>query len=270
MSELLTNIADGIRRLTMSYDEYVEWADEDVHAEWVDGEVIVHTPPKEEHQGIVGFLYELLSQYVRLEQSGTVYFAPFEVTLWDDGPARAPDIFYVPDHDAGQHNGNHVNVTLGLVVEVISPGTVIIDRNDKLREYEEAGVREYWIIDSRPGYQRADFYHLGDDGRYALFATEDDEIVQSKALPGLWLHPAWLWHEQLPNPLLLLADIVGAETLVEIVRGERAAHVSNGDRQIEQTKPRRLTGTVEPATDETEADMQLAPISDEEPTPETH
>ena len=33
------------QRLRMSYEEFLQWADEDVHAEWVDGEVIVHMPP---------------------------------------------------------------------------------------------------------------------------------------------------------------------------------------------------------------------------------
>lgn len=242
MPDLLQNVTDRIRRLTMSYDEYVEWADEDVHAEWVDGEVIVHTPPKEVHQRIVGFVYELLSQFARLQQLGTVYFAPFEVTLWEDGPARAPDVFFVSSRHAGQSNSNGSVAALSLVVEVISPGTVLIDRNDKLREYEEAGVREYWIIDSRPGYQRADFYRLDDEGRYVLFATEDDDVVESTVLPGFWLHPGWLWQEQLPNPLLLLADIVDADTLVQVIRGERTTAAMNDDRQLSQPEPPRLLG----------------------------
>jgi acetyl esterase/lipase len=37
----------------MSYQEYLEWADEDVHAEWVDGKVIVHKPPTSLHQALI-------------------------------------------------------------------------------------------------------------------------------------------------------------------------------------------------------------------------
>ena len=33
-------------RLRMSYEDYLQWADEDVHAEWVDGEVIIQMPPR--------------------------------------------------------------------------------------------------------------------------------------------------------------------------------------------------------------------------------
>jgi hypothetical protein len=38
------------QRLRMSYEEFLAWADEDVHAEWVDGEVIVQMPPQVPHQ----------------------------------------------------------------------------------------------------------------------------------------------------------------------------------------------------------------------------
>lgn len=44
----------------MSYEDYLEWADEDVHAEWVHGEAIAHLPPKEWHQNLLTFLAALL------------------------------------------------------------------------------------------------------------------------------------------------------------------------------------------------------------------
>ena len=44
-----------------------------------------------------------------------------------------------------------------LVVEIVSPGSATIDRVDKFREYERAGVGEYWIIDPRHQKQQADF-----------------------------------------------------------------------------------------------------------------
>jgi len=83
------------QRLCMTYEEFLQWADEDTRAEWVDGEVIVYIPPKNEHQLIVEFIYELLAQFVRFFQRGLVRIAPFEVKLWPGGPAREPDIFFL-------------------------------------------------------------------------------------------------------------------------------------------------------------------------------
>ncbi len=99
-----------------------------------------------------------------------------------------------------------------LAVEIVSPGSLYIDRNQKFREYERAGVAEYWLIDTRPGQRRADFYKLDEEGRYELFATEVDEVVRSKVLEGFWLRPSWLWQE--PPPLAALAEIVGKDRLI--------------------------------------------------------
>ena len=44
-------------------------------------------------------------------------------------------------------------------------------RLNKLKEYQEAGITEYWIIDPRPGKLRADFYRLNEAGQYELVLT---------------------------------------------------------------------------------------------------
>ena len=49
---------------TMSYEEYLAWADEDIRAEWLNGEVIIHRPPKNRHQTLVEFLDRLLGLFI--------------------------------------------------------------------------------------------------------------------------------------------------------------------------------------------------------------
>ena len=39
-----------IRRLPMSYEAYLAYGDDTTRTEWVDGEVIVYMPPRDEHQ----------------------------------------------------------------------------------------------------------------------------------------------------------------------------------------------------------------------------
>lgn len=60
-------------RLKMSYEEFLRWSDEDTHAEWVDGEVIVFIPPKPVHQITLNFLNRLLSLFVELFDLGQQY-----------------------------------------------------------------------------------------------------------------------------------------------------------------------------------------------------
>ncbi len=44
----------------VSFEEFMAWADEDSHAEWVDGEIIVMAPCNLGHQDLLGFLYDKL------------------------------------------------------------------------------------------------------------------------------------------------------------------------------------------------------------------
>jgi len=109
-----------------------------------------------------------------------------------------------------------------LVVEVLSAGTLSHDRNRKFRAYAQGGVREYWIVDSRPNHPRADFYRIDDSSQYELFATEDDERINSVVLPGFWLKPAWLWADEMPEPLTVFGEILGvSDELSALLRKAR-------------------------------------------------
>jgi Uma2 family endonuclease len=198
----------------MSYEAFLEWADEDTHAEWVNGEVIVFMPPKNIHQTTLVFLHELLSLFARLFDLGKVGFAPFEVKLKPAGSAREPDLFFIAKENLGRLTEERLVGPADLIVEIVSDDSVRRDRYDKFREYRDAGVREYWIVDPRPAKQRADFFRLTEGGEYELYATEDDEQVVSHVLPGFWLRPAWLWQADRLNPLTCCLELEGVAAAV--------------------------------------------------------
>jgi Uma2 family endonuclease len=83
------------RRLRMSYEEFLAWADEDTRAEWVDGEVIISMPPKLIHQELMLFLGGLLNRYARKLRLGKAVVAPFEMIISSVEASRQPDIFFV-------------------------------------------------------------------------------------------------------------------------------------------------------------------------------
>jgi Uma2 family endonuclease len=85
-----------------------------------------------------------------------------------------------------------------LVIEIISPESRARDSGDKFYEYEQGGVREYWLID--PIRRQAEFYQLGEDGIYRLASIiDEDGIYHSRALEGLWLRVEWLWLDPMPR-----------------------------------------------------------------------
>ena len=212
------------QRLTMSYEEFLTWTTEDTHAEWVNGEVIVFMPPKTIHQRIAGFLYNLLSLYARFFNLGEVIPAPFEMRLWPDRASREPDILFIAREHQERLTAERLEGPADLVVEFISDTSVVRDRDDKFYEYQEAGVPEYWIVDPRPGKQRADFYCLTPEGKYQAVLPDANGQYHPAVLPGFWFDPRWMWQEPLPDPVVLLARIAP-----QILRGALAATEAERD-----------------------------------------
>lgn len=198
----------GEKRLRMSYEEFLDWSDEDTHAEWIDGEVIVFMPPTTHHQNVVSFLLTLLRLFTSFLGRGVVLTAPYEMKLWDERPSREPDILFVAKEHAERIDENRLKGPADLVVEVISSSSVTRDRSDKFYEYEEAGVREYWLVDPRPGKQRADFWVLDEDGRYRPVPFDGEGVFRSQVLPGFWLRESWLIEDD-TDAFTAFAQIVG-------------------------------------------------------------
>ncbi len=204
-------------RLRMSYEEYLDWADEDVRAEWVNGEVIVHMPPKRLHQLLVGFLDRIIGLFVAVFDLGEVHVAPFEVRLDPNGPSREPDLLFLSKAHFDRLTPERLLGPPDLIVEIISDDSVHRDRVTKFDEYEAAGVPEYWVIDNRSGRARAWFYQLDPSGHYRSVLVGEDGVYHSAVLPGLGLRVDWLWQEQ-PDVLSALAELVGPERFAQALR----------------------------------------------------
>jgi Uma2 family endonuclease len=159
----------------------LQWADEDTHAEWVDGEVVFLTSFGRVHQQTLLFLGTLLSLFSQTHHLGSVSQFGYGMRLANS--LRTPDILFVSQANLERVTEDYLDGPADLAIEIISDDSIQRDRRDKLKEYREAGVKEYWIIDPRPGKQRADFYCLDETGDYDLFATEDDERVESAVYP---------------------------------------------------------------------------------------
>lgn len=194
-------------RPKMTYDEFLAWAGEDIHAEWVKGEVFVYMPVKPIHQKIVDFLNALLRLFVEAYDLGLAISGPTQIRLKDSG--REPDLFFIARENLDQLKEKFFEGAPDLIVEVVSEDSVNRDRVDKFEEYEEAGVREYWIIDPRPRRRRADFYQLGADGKYQPVPLNAEGVYHSAVLPGFWLKVSWLWEDPLPKLMPTLKEIEG-------------------------------------------------------------
>jgi Uma2 family endonuclease len=183
--------------MKMTYEEFLAWADEDTRAEWVNGEVVFMGQVSKLHQIVGGFLINIISFFVEAHQLGQVFYESFQMKTGDNLPGRLPDIIFVANENLSRVGDQGLQGPGDLVVEIISPESRARDRGDKFYEYEQGGVREYWLLD--PLRKRAEFYQLGKDGLYVLIPADSAGIYHSAVLKGLWLKVDWLWQE--PPPL---------------------------------------------------------------------
>jgi Uma2 family endonuclease len=194
----------------MTFEEFLEWLDEDTRAEWVDGEVEIAMPSGYWHQEIVGFLFALLRLWTEQHGGGAVVMAPYLMLLAPQqvgatrrGRGREPDLLYVSPDNISRIKQYYVDGAADIVVEVISPESRSVDRNAKFFEYEKAGVQEYWLVDL--DHSEVEFYRLNDVGQYARIEVTDGHY-KSIVLNDFTLEVAWLWTRPLPSVL----DIVKA------------------------------------------------------------
>ena len=187
----------------ISFEEFLARYSDGSHVEWVDGEVQwLHGEVPEMaavsllHDNLDGLLYSTLRFFIEHHQLGVLCRDPVVMKLGPGLPGRAPDIAFVANAHRQRLRPNFIDGPADLVIQIVSPDDPERDYVDNYREYEAAGVPEYWIID--PRLQRTEFNQL-QDGKYREVLPDENGFYHSAQLPGLWLKVAWLWQDPLPN-----------------------------------------------------------------------
>jgi Uma2 family endonuclease len=135
-----------------TYADYLKWTfDETI--ELIRGRVFRMAAPLTNHQTVVGNSHLFFGMQLK-KTPCRVYIAPFDVRLpkpmsqrKDDEDIETvvqPDVCVVCDVSKIDRRG--CNGVPDLIVEVLSKGTANKDVKDKFEVYEEAGVKEYWIV----------------------------------------------------------------------------------------------------------------------------
>lgn len=200
-----------LQRVKASYEAYLAFPSDTRFVDWFAGEMLIYPTATLAHQELVGFLLTLLASCCGLLHLGHIMKGPFEVKLWPGGPSRTPDLLYNAPDRLAQLTNQRFEGGPDLVVEIVSPGSVREDKVRKFAEYEQAGVGEYWIIDSRPRQESAEFYRRDDEGIFQPLEIAEDGRVSSTVLPRFWLNVDWLRRDQQPSVHTALADVFAAD-----------------------------------------------------------
>lgn len=150
-------------------------------AEFINGEVIIHSPVRKAHNEASAFLLQLLNPFVRKHQLGFVGYEKIMVSLSRND--YEPDLCFFGNEKAAAFIPEQTLFPApDLVVEVLSKGTEQNDRGIKYQDYQAHGVGEYWMID--PEQQTVEQYRLNESDRYELILKAGEGSITCAVVPG--------------------------------------------------------------------------------------
>ncbi|TFJ91932.1 Uma2 family endonuclease [Lentibacillus salicampi] len=177
------------RKGKYSYADYLTWG-EGERVELIGGEVFDMSPsPSRRHQKILGELFTAFSVFLR-DKECEVFFAPFDVRLYTENKQDdeidhvvQPDLSVVCDPNKLDDKG-----CIGapdIIIEVLSPSSVKMDRWTKYQLYEKAGVKAYWVVDPVQG--SVEIHHLADERYEFQGVYTEEDTVDVSVLTGMEL-----------------------------------------------------------------------------------
>jgi len=191
MNKIIKNITELDFNGTYTYADYLLWWF-DQRVELIKGKIFQMSPaPNRKHQLLSGNLYYVIRTHLKIKPC-QLFSAPFDVRLLDKTKSQAkneeiytvvqPDLCVICDSSKLDEQG-----CIGapdLIVEILSPGNSKKDLKIKYLLYEEAGVREYWIV--FPSEQVLQQFILNEQGKFELRNSyAEDEKFCSYIFPEL-------------------------------------------------------------------------------------
>lgn len=165
-------IYGGKKQGDYTLEDYYALPD-DERVELIDGVIYDMGAPTSIHQIIAGKLYTNLDNYMMKKRGECIpLISPIDVQLdCDDKTMVQPDVMVVCDRE--KLNKRVVYGAPDLIIEVLSPSTSKKDMGLKVSKYMNAGVREYWIVDS--GKECIIAYRMNEEEYYSvsLYSFED-------------------------------------------------------------------------------------------------
>ena len=149
-------------------------------AEFINGQVIMHSPATNEHTEIRQRIETLLITHVELHDLGIVRSEKC-LCVFPRNDYEPDVVFFGPEKVAKLRRKTLKFPVPDFACEVLSQSTRARDRGVKFDDCEAHGVREYWLVD--PDLRELEQYVL-EKGRYVLRMKSRTGEVASVAVKG--------------------------------------------------------------------------------------
>lgn len=159
---------------------FYEIVGENKKMEFINGEIVFHSPVKLRHNSATSSICNLLKTYVIKNNLGFVGVEKIMISLTRND--YEPDICFFGKEKAKNFTKRQVRFPApDLVIEVLSDSTEKADRETKFQDYAAHGVEEYWIVDAEK--EIIEQYFLQSE-QYELLVKSNNGEINSIALPN--------------------------------------------------------------------------------------
>jgi Uma2 family endonuclease len=160
--------------------------------ELIAGVLYMTPPPGYTHDTAVKRLIRLLTEHlIKINDTGSLYVP--RAAIWTSkNTYLEPDLFFVSAETEARLAKNR-RTTADLVIEVVSPGSAIYDRNTKADTYAALGVKELWLLDEVA--ETVEIRNLSGERYAAGRVFKVGQRLVSKVLPKLTLNTRKLFQD---------------------------------------------------------------------------
>lgn len=197
-------MATGTRTACYTFEDFCALIPDGQKADLIDGVIYMASPDNTDADALFMWLGTLLYQFVRRMRLGRVFGSRVAFRL-DHRNGPEPDLSFVRKSREYLIKRGHVAGPPDVAVEIVSPDSIERDYEKKRQQYQEARVREYWIIDEIE--QTVLWLRLDSKGKYREVKPRKG-LLFSQVIEGFWLDPKWLWQESLPEHEDILKQLI--------------------------------------------------------------
>lgn len=174
------------KKLTVWEFQAMDFPDDDPFIyELIDGILMKKQAPSPAHQQVSSNLHFAIKSFLAHSNIGIVFYSPIDV-FFDNYNNSQPDLIFISkERDFIIDKKNGIMDAPDLIIEIISPSSVKIDRITKKALYEKFGVKEYWLVD--PLNMSVEIYSLADNQYLLHQITQSGELLTSPVLKGFEL-----------------------------------------------------------------------------------
>lgn len=182
-----------------NFSRYMEYANEDIDCELIDGVLVIHSPASLEHELIFKFILNILDLYTQRNGLGIVVGSRFTMRL-SESWAPEPDVMFIEKGNADRLGETFLDGPATAVFEILSPSNREDYLTKKIPGYVKMGVKEVWIIDPVEK-------HVTINSGTKRMVISDDAWAISSVINGFKIRANWLWNVEKISVLEKLGEI---------------------------------------------------------------